>query len=407
MPELIYWIWFSRLTGMKPETRLRILERCPDIHELYEAAPDKFSHMDNVKPEELRALENKDIGIASAIYERCLKLGVTMLPIISERYPERLANVFDAPIILYVLGAIPKFDDECAVAIVGTRRASRYGLVTAEKIGFEVADSGGLVVTGLAAGIDSAAASGALRGGGKVAGVLGTGIDIVFPSDNARLFREVARNGCLISEYPPGERATRFTFPARNRVIAGLSLGVCIVEAPVRSGSLITANRASEYGRDVFVVPGSIDQDGFKGSNELLRDGAELAVCGWDLIGRHVWRFPNKLREPIQRKEVLRRARTSSREYNADPNSRTRAHAGREAAGIGSKPEAPRPRPRPEGLTDDETKVLDAITGRKTADQITMSASMRPDRVMVALTLLELKGLVKNMGDMSYESMVD
>ncbi|MDR3148569.1 MAG: DNA-processing protein DprA [Oscillospiraceae bacterium] len=401
MPELIYWIWFSRLPGMRPETRLRILERCPNIHELYESVPSAFSHMDNVKAAEIQAIENKYLNEAKAIYERCLKLRVNMIPIISEHYPERLANVFDAPVMLYVLGTMPDFDAECAAAIVGTRRASRYGLMTAEKIGFEVSNSGGLVVTGLAAGIDSAAARGALKAGGKVAGVLGTGINIVFPADNDRLFREVENNGCLISEYPPGDRATRFTFPARNRIIAGLSLGICVVEAPLRSGSLITASRAAEYGRDVFAVPGSIDLDGFKGSNELLRDGAELAVCGWDLIGRHSWRFPDKLRKPVRRKEVFRR----SQEPNGESSGKSRfmsrrGHSYNEPVTAVNSSE---PRQRPEGLTEDENKVLDAIIGRKTADQITAASSVRPDRVMVALTLLELKGLVKNMGDMSYE----
>jgi DNA processing protein len=214
----------------------------------------------------------------------------------------------------------------------------------------------------------------------------------------------VEQGGCLISEYPPGERANRYTFPARNRIISGLSLGVCIVEAPERSGSLITASRAAEQGRDVFVVPGSIDLQGFRGSNALLRDGAELVTCGWDIVSRHEWRFPNKIHE-IRKSASVRERKPSDRRVDPPvtlPNPETNYTA--ENANRAVEAPAPQqPRSKPEGLSDDESKVLDVLVGKRTADSITSSTGLRPERVMVALTLLELKGLVKNVGNMMYE----
>jgi DNA processing protein len=400
MPDLIYWIWLSRLPGIRIPALLRYLERFPDAKQLYEASERELRQVSDATNAEVHALMNKSLVESNAIIENCKRLGVNIITLAGERYPDRLANIYDPPILLYVKGNLPDIDNECAIGIVGTRRASVYGLTSAERIAYECAESGALIISGLAEGIDSAAARGALKASGRCIGVLGTGIDIVFPRDNERLFGEVERGGCLISEYPPGERASRFTFPARNRIISGLSLGVCIVEAPERSGSLITASRAAEQGRDVFVVPGSIDLQGFKGSNALLRDGAELVTCGWDIISRHEWRFPNKIQEhrsrrhaapPREKASPVAKPDKSREEYTSTPFSAEL-----------SAPVIPA-REKPEGLSDDESKVLDALVGKRTADSITSSTALRPERVMVALTLLELKGLVKNIGNMIYE----
>jgi len=388
MPELIYWIWASRLQGLRPSALLRYIEYFPDIKQLYEASERELRQVPNSTNSELHSLMNKSLIEAESIIEKCKRKNVNIITLADARYPERLANIYEPPLVLYIKGTLPNIDSECVIGIVGTRRASLYGLSTAERIAYECAESGALIVTGLASGIDSAAARGALNASGRCIGVLGTGIDIIFPKDNDKLFAEVEQGCCLVSEYPPGERATKFTFPARNRIISGLSLGVCIVEAPERSGSLITAARAAEQGRDVFVVPGSIDLQGFMGSNALLRDGAELVTCGWDIVSRHEWRFSHI-------REVLPERRTKAAQKRVPKSDERPAEV---------TPTVRKVREKPEGLSDDESKVLDALIGKRTADSITSATELRPDRVMVALTLLELKGLVKNVGNMMYET---
>ncbi|MDR0818713.1 MAG: DNA-processing protein DprA [Oscillospiraceae bacterium] len=402
MNDNIYWVWLSRLSGIKPNALMRYIERFASAKRIYDSDETELRQVVNSTLAEITALTRKDLSEAQTISEKCQKLGVRIIPLSDEKYPERLMNIYDPPIVLYVKGNIPDIDKECTIGIVGTRKASQYGLTTAERLGYEVAECGGLIISGLAEGIDSAAARGALKASGRAVGVLGTGIDIVFPSQNERLFGDVESGGCLISEYPPGERATRYTFPARNRIISGLSLGVCVVEAPERSGSLITASRALEQGRDVFAVPGSIDLQSFKGSNSLLRDGAELVTCGWDIVSRHEWRFPGKIHE----KKTLRKILSPERSRSASDNAPVTASDNvRVAASDAPATAMPAPvKKRPEGLSENELKVLDAIIGQSTADMITSKTDLRPEHVMVALTLLELKGLVKNRGNMTYET---
>jgi DNA processing protein len=178
---------------------------------------------------------------------------------------------------------------------VGTRSCTPYGLKTAERLGYEVTRNGLLVVTGLARGIDSAAALGALRAGGRVVGVLGTGVDVVYPKENGELFEDVAAVGALVSEYPPGTPALSSHFPRRNRIISGLACGVVIVEAPLRSGALITAALALEQGRDVFAVPGNADSTASRGANRLIREGAILVTSGDDIADEYEALYPEKI----------------------------------------------------------------------------------------------------------------
>ena len=179
------------------------------------------------------------------------------------------------------------------------RQCSPYGTRAASQLGYELARQGGLVISGLAKGIDGAAHQGALRAGGFTAAVLGGGADVIYPPENRRLYEDIAATGVLLSEYPPGTEPRGGHFPVRNRIISGLSLAVVVVEAPEKSGALITANTALEQGRDVFAVPGPIHAASSRGCHQLLRDGAGLAMEAWDVLGTYQQRFPQKLR-PIR-----------------------------------------------------------------------------------------------------------
>ena len=190
-----------------------------------------------------------------------------------ERYPALLKDIHDPPSQLYCIGDLSLLSMQC-VAVVGTRRCSPYGRWAAGEIARAVAGSGTCVVSGMASGIDSAAHKGALDAGGKTIAVFGTGVDICFPASNAGLYERIAESGLIVSEYEPGEGPMAWHFPARNRIISGLSRATIVVEGAIKSGSMITASLALEQGRDVFAVPGNINQPNSRGVNKLIADGA-------------------------------------------------------------------------------------------------------------------------------------
>jgi DNA processing protein len=210
-------------------------------------------------------------------------------------YPANLREIQTPPERLYVRGALTG-DDALAIAIVGSRAATPYGLAVAERLGADLAARGVAVVSGLARGIDSAAHRGALRAGGRTIAVLGSGVDVIYPPENAGLAREIEATGAIVSQFAPGTRPLAGYFPARNRVIAGLSLGVVVVEAAEKSGSLITAGLAGELGREVMAVPGPLTSPQSVGAHRLIQDGAAL-IQGWeDVVGQLPLRWRDRVR---------------------------------------------------------------------------------------------------------------
>ena len=215
--------------------------------------------------------------------ERAKRLGVELLALGDERYPHALCFIFDPPPVLYVKGRIERADLE-AIAIVGSRDASPYGLATAERLGRELAAEGVTVVSGLAIGIDAAAHRGALAAGGRTIAVLGSGVDEIYPRRHRRLADEIAASGAVVSELPFGTPPLAYHFPLRNRIVSGLSLGVVVVEAGEKSGSLITARLALEQGRSVLAVPGEAGLDRTRGVHRLIRRGATLVETASDIL---------------------------------------------------------------------------------------------------------------------------
>lgn len=295
MSTIKYWVWLSTLHSVTPRMRNSLLEHFAGIDELYFSTREELKRVEGIDSKTIDTVMQKDTTAANKIIDECEHLRVGIITLQDAQYPRRLMQIFDPPAVLYVKGKLPAIDEEPAIAIVGTRKASPYGIKMAQRIGYEITKCGGLVVTGLAAGVDSAGALGALRAGGRCIGVLGTGIDVVYPSFNRSLFDDVTAAGAILSEYPPGAPVDKRFFPQRNRIIAGLSVGVTIIEAPRKSGSLITAGQALEQGRDVFVVPGNADAPNCVGSNELIRDGAKAVTTGWDIIGEYEGLYPYKI----------------------------------------------------------------------------------------------------------------
>ena len=296
MSALKYWLWLTELPGLTNQTRLALLRHFPTPEDVYYADPEEVLLTEGITREQAKLLEDKDCSNADRILADCQRLDADILTIQDAGYPNRLRNIYDPPCLLYVRGRLPAFDDEASIAVVGTRDCTPYGISSAEKLGYGLAAGGAVVVSGLARGVDSAALRGALRAGGTVTAVLGNGLDVVYPPENRYLYEDVAAAGALVSEYPPGTSPEARHFPVRNRIMSGLCVATLVVEAPARSGALITAGTALEQGRDVFAVPGPIDAPASVGCNRLIRDGAGLVTDAWDILGEYEPRFPDKLR---------------------------------------------------------------------------------------------------------------
>src|SRR6185503_2013976 len=208
-----------------------------------------------------------------------------------------LRQIYDPPIVLYVKGGLTARDKN-AVAMVGSRQTTHYGLEAARKLAYQLAYLGVSVVSGGARGIDTAAHQGALSAKGRTIAVLGTGINIVFPSENAALFERIAENGAVLTQFPFNRCADKQSFPIRNRIVAGMTLGTVVVEANLTSGALITSHFATEYGRQVFAVPGRIDSPRSKGCHELIKKGAKLCESAEDILSEFEYLFPQTNRPP-------------------------------------------------------------------------------------------------------------
>ena len=295
MSQLRYWIWLASLDGLSALSAKCVMEHFGGAMETYFAPSDRLNEVENLQPAEKELLCNKDLDQTEKILGVCQEKNIRILTIQDAAYPERLRQIADPPLVLYVRGSLPPLDDLPTIAVVGTRKASAYGVLVARRLGQEITSYGGCVVTGMAIGIDGEAARGALLASGACVGVLVTAIDVNYPPANALLIDDVAATGAIISEFPPFYPTRRENFPRRNRIISGLSCGVCVVEAPERSGALITANQALEQGRDTFAVPGNIDSPNSAGTNALLRDSAKLVTCAKDILDEYEGLFPRQI----------------------------------------------------------------------------------------------------------------
>lgn len=281
--DQFYWIGLKAVSGIGNILFRRLLEKFDTPEAALSASPSMLSGIRGISAaiiEEIRSGAWRRFA-----EEECRRLessGARLVMFTSADYPKALFQIPDPPPFIYVKGMLPA--GEVAVAVVGSRRATSYGLMTTGKLSGELASRGVCIVSGLARGVDTAAHKGALQAGGKTIGVLGCGIDVIYPPENRILFEEMTRKGCLISEYPLGMLPLAENFPRRNRIISGLSCGVLVIEAAEKSGSLITAQYALEQGRDVFAVPGNISFASSRGCNRLIKQGAKLVDCVEDIL---------------------------------------------------------------------------------------------------------------------------
>ncbi len=399
---LKYWLWLSLRRGLRPESRSALLERFGDPRAVYNASERELEEI-VWRDAERAALRDKSLEKTQAILEACARLEVHILTMQDADYPARLRNIYDPPCVLYVLGRLPAVDEKAAIAVVGTRKATPYGLKMGRQMGYELTRGGALVVSGLAEGVDSAAAEGALRAGGSCIGVLGTAIDVVYPPKNRKLFEDVCTVGALVSEYPPGAPTARANFPQRNRIISGLSVGVVVIEAPEKSGALITADLALQQGRDVFVVPGNADSPNCAGSNALMRDCAKPVTGGLDVLCEYEHLYggvdvsaPQDLAMPA---EQLRQAAAEFAGSNTpapeEGKGFHRLRVPNAALLRDAEPSVPEKTYDPAQLGETERALVAAMDApHMHIDEIIEKSGLSAAEALSALTLLEIEGVV-------------
>ena len=395
MSTLRHWLWLSARGPAPGMYAARILERFGTPEAAYFAGESDYAQIPGLPGSVRQALMDKSLEEADGILARCETLGIQVLTMQDTAYPERLKQLETAPCVLYVKGRLPLIDEEAAVTIVGARRASPYGVKTAGEFALGLARQGVLVISGSAVGVDAAALKGALRGGGRVVSVLGNGIDVIYPKENRDLYEDVAAAGALVSEYPPGTPPAPEHFPVRNRLLAGLSLGVLVVEGNARSGSLITARWALDQDRDVFAIPGPIGAELSKGANALIRRGeARLVSDVWDILEEYADLYPAKLHPRVPLSGQSEQDRLTGIEGKARPDR--------------TPPPVPEPEPPearlvidltadPEALTDDEAAILRALQREqaRTADDLVDRTGIPARRVLSALTMLQVRQLAE------------
>ncbi|UCH35746.1 MAG: DNA-processing protein DprA [Armatimonadota bacterium] len=342
------WLALSR-AELRPAQALALLERFPSPDDLLAASAGEWRAVCPLSPSEERRLRDAAQAPADDDLRKLEELGGHIVTIRDLHYPPLLRQIHGSPPILYVRGEIQDCDQR-AIAIVGTRRASPYGRLVAETLGRELARAGLTVISGLALGIDSAAHEGALQAG-RTVGVCACGLDVTYPPSNHALIGRVVEHGAVIPEFPLGARPERWRFPARNRIISGLALATVVVEAPEKSGALITADHALDQGRDVFAVPGAVNTVQSRGTHLLIKQGAKLVETVDDIL--------DELDLPAAPK---------------------------------------RPEPPVEDLSQEESDILARLSLQQTdVDSLIVETQLPSSQVNAILTILELRGLVRRM----------
>ena len=394
---LEYWIWLSSCRRLGPRQKKALLEHYRTPEAVYLSEEKALRRLEFMQGADASSLMNKDLSPAENVLALCRSRGTEIVTLFDPRYPQTLAALPDAPILLYCEGKLPDTESRPVITMVGSRTTSAYGLKYAYQIGYQLASAGALVVSGGAKGIDTAALRGALAGGGTAVAVFACGTDVIYPRENAQLFEAVRRNGCILSEYEPGTQAFASHFPVRNRILSGLSLGTVVVEAPASSGALITADYALSQGRDVFTIPAALDSITMQGNLRLIRDGAILIESGQDVLGEYRSRFP----------EICEKAAVSV------PESKLPAAEKPAVARPDEKKPAPEKRKAVDNpkngnyidiekivseLTSDEAAVLRTLeNGPLTADEIIESTGLSAAKVLSAATLLEIRGYLRHL----------
>ena len=406
MASLKYWLWLTGLKGMGAPAALRLLDWFVTPERVYYADPEEYDLVEGLSAVQRRSLLDKSLDRAEGILADCQYLGLRIMTIQDGDYPDRLRQIPDPPVVLYLRGKGIDFDEEAAIAVVGAREPSEYGRKMAARLGLELARGGALLVSGIARGLDSEAICGALKGGGQVVSVLAGGLDTGYPYASRFLVEDIAAAGTLISEYPPGTPALGDHYHARNRIISGLSLGVVAVECRLSSGTMITAGRALEQDRDLFAVPGAVDMVMSEGANRLIQQGAKLVTCGQDILEEYWNRFPLKLKNSAPLTPEAARQRLERQEERPRPAPGKKSPPPEEDEETPETELIPLDRQK-ERFTDDQLALLRAIKEQpRSAEALVELTQIPARRVQSALTMLQVDGAVQELPGRRFSPLV-
>ncbi|MEN6371120.1 MAG: DNA-processing protein DprA [Armatimonadota bacterium] len=351
------WLRLSKLE-LAPRRATALVERFGSPEAVFSATETELRSVEGLTGRSLEKLLSPEPSDLDRSLDTLQEKNIRLISFQDKDYPANLQQIIDPPVVLFVRGEL-KEPDKFAIAIVGSRRASIYGRSMAERIAKDLSNRGLTVISGGARGIDAMAHKGSLAAGGRTVAVLGCGIDICYPTEHKELFDRVAENGAVVSEFSPGTPPEGWRFPARNRIISGLSIGLLVIQAPASSGALITARYAQEQGRDIFVLPGNVDDVRNQGCHALIRDGATLVESA-DQIMEDLG---------IQAEDNIKPQLTF--EF--------------------------------ESLTDEERKLVETLSLQaKHVDQIIQEAKLPAPQVIGMLTMLEMKGIVKRVPGNAY-----
>lgn len=364
-----YCLGLSTIKGLGPIRMNKLINYFGDPLSIWEADKRELEYIIDSPVLARKIVQERESMDIPSLVKKIAEKKIEFITLFDKEYPALLKNISDPPPVLYYKGKL--IFNYPAISIVGARRCTNYGKKIGERIGCELAERGITVISGLARGIDTYGHIGALKGGGRTIAVLGCGLDIIYPPENKKLYYEIQENGTIVSEYPPGTEPLRGNFPQRNRIISGLSLGVLVIEAARRSGSLITAEIALEQGRKLFAIPGNIDRPQSKGTNELIKDGAKMVIKVEDIIEEL---FLNK-------------------------NS-TELFKGNNQVENSLKPQFPE-------LTNEEKEVIKLFENEieLTVDEIIRLTDKRPELINTVLLKLELKGIISRGAGKKYSFM--
>lgn len=385
MAAIKYWIWLSAQTEVSPASKAALIEHYGSAEAVYFAPRGEYRLVPGVTPADAAKLELRDLSETASILAACRKQQIRPVTMQDAGYPRRLRNIYAPPAVLYVKGKLPPLDEEAAIAVIGTRRSSPYGMKMGGRLAFEVAKCGGAVISMLSSGIDKEAARAALMAGGICVGVLGTPHE----AETGKLARVLAEKGSLISEYPPGTMPLKRFFRERNRIAAGLSVGVAVVEAPEKSGAMLFAAEANEQGKEIFALPGNADSPGSQGTFRLLQEGAKPVKTGWDILCEFQDLFPGKLKEAknIEMPEIGPDEAEMPRQ-SADQAKKVIDKANGTGY-IDLKEQLAQ-------LSGDQLKIVSAIDkGASHTDDIIEKTGLTAARVLSQLTVLEIKGYIR------------
>ena len=299
-----YDIWLAMLGHISKWKKAMLLKAYGSGRGVYEAGKDGVKRdFPDFTQKDIEALENRNLEDAARVEEACARCSARVISYNDGDYPALLNEIPDPPTVIYVRGSLPE-GHRLHIAMVGRRKASAAGMKNAAEIAYELSKNGVVIVSGMADGIDGSSHKGALDGGSPTVAVLGTAINRCYPAKHAGLMRDIIANGAVISEYPPGVAAFPGNFLLRNRIISGMSHGVFVVEAGLKSGSLVTAKRAVEQNRDVFAAPGPIGTEYYAGTNSLIKEGACMATCAADILREYPdFRFERASKTTEKRKQ--------------------------------------------------------------------------------------------------------